>query len=47
MLSGAGMQEEGARREESVAWFERAVGGYPQDAEALTTAGEGLLEHGR
>ncbi|CAM9708136.1 unnamed protein product [Pylaiella littoralis] len=47
MLTGAGMQEEGARREESVAWFERAVGGYPQDAEALTTAGEGLLEHGR
>ncbi|CAM9786653.1 unnamed protein product [Scytosiphon promiscuus] len=47
MLSGAGMQEEGPRREESVAWFARAVGGSPQDAEALTTAGEGLLEYGR
>lgn len=47
MLSGAGMQEEGGRREESVAWFARAVAGFPQDAEALTAAGEGLLEYGR
>jgi len=47
MLSGAGTQEEGAQREESVAWFARAVSGSPRDSEALTAAGEGLLEYGR
>ena len=45
--SGAGVQEEGAHREESTAWFARAVQGFPQDSEALTAAGEGLLEYGR
>lgn len=45
--SGAGVQEEGAHREESTAWFARAVQEFPQDSEALTAAGEGLLEYGR
>eukprot|EP00752_Nemacystus_decipiens_P011360 g10094.t1 len=51
MLSspGAGvmLREEGSHREESLAWFARAVQGSPQDSEALTAAGEGLLEYGR
>ncbi|CAM9801483.1 unnamed protein product [Ectocarpus sp. 6 AP-2014] len=47
MLSGASVEEEGARREESVAWFARAATGFPQDAGVLTAAGEGLLEYGR
>lgn len=47
MLSGAGEDEEVARREESARWFARAVAGFPQDAEALTAAGEGILEYGR
>ncbi|CAM9771572.1 unnamed protein product [Ectocarpus sp. 12 AP-2014] len=47
MLSGTSVQEEGARREESVAWFARAVAGFPQDAGVLAAAGEGLLEYGR
>ncbi|CAM9186080.1 unnamed protein product [Ectocarpus sp. 13 AM-2016] len=47
MLSGAGVQEEGGRREESVAWFARAVAGFPRDAGVLAAAGEGLLEYGR
>lgn len=41
------MQEEGSHREESMAWFARAVRSFPQDSEALTAAGEGLLEYGR
>eukprot|EP00903_Cladosiphon_okamuranus_P018908 g17390.t2 len=45
--SGAGTQEEGSHREESMAWFARAVQSFPQDSEALTAAGEGLLEYGR
>lgn len=47
MLSGASVEEEGARSEESVAWFARAVAGFPQVAGVLTAAGEGLLEYGR
>lgn len=47
MLSGAGVQEEGRLREESVQWLARAVSGFPHDAEVLSVAGDGLLEYGR
>ncbi|CAN0055792.1 unnamed protein product, partial [Laminaria digitata] len=47
MLSGTGTQQEGFWRDESARWFARAVAGSPQDAEALTAAGEGSLEYGR
>lgn len=47
MLSGLSLPEEGRWREESVQIFARAVGGFPQDAEALAAAGEGSLEYGR
>ncbi|CAM9661957.1 unnamed protein product [Ascophyllum nodosum] len=47
MLSGARLEEEGRWREESVQWFARAVAVAPQNADALSTAGEGSLEYGK
>lgn len=47
MLWGAGTQEEGRWREESVQWFARAAAGFSEDAEVLTAAGEGSLEYAR
>lgn len=47
MLSGADLQQEGFWREESVRWFSAAVAGAPNDADALSAAGEGVLEYGR
>lgn len=47
MLLGTALQDEGVWREASVQSFAMAVTLFPEDAEALASAGEGSLEYGR